>query len=63
MVTPRILVVGSINVDIVALTERLPTRGRPSQRHTAHQPWWEGAESGRCSAPTRSDVRFIGCAR
>jgi ribokinase len=59
---PRILVVGSINVDIVALTERLPTPGETITGGTLLiNHGGKGANQAVAARRLGADVRFIGC--
>jgi ribokinase len=60
--TPRILVVGSINVDIVALTERLPTPGETVTGGTLLiNHGGKGANQAVAARRLGAEVRFIGC--
>ena len=62
MAAPRILVVGSINVDIVALTERLPTPGETVTGGTLLiNHGGKGANQAVAARRLGADVRFIGC--
>ena len=62
MATPRILVVGSINVDIVALTKRLPTPGETVTGGTLLiNHGGKGANQAVAARRLGADVRFIGC--
>jgi ribokinase len=59
---PRILVVGSINVDIVALTERLPTPGETITGGTLlMNHGGKGANQAVAARRLGAEVRFIGC--
>jgi len=59
---PRILIVGSINVDIVALTERLPTPGETVTGGTLLiNHGGKGANQAVAARRLGADVRFIGC--
>jgi ribokinase len=59
---PRILVVGSINVDIVAMTERLPTPGETVTGGTLLiNHGGKGANQAVAARRLGADVRFIGC--
>jgi ribokinase len=59
---PRILVVGSINVDIVALTECLPTPGETVMGGTLLiNHGGKGANQAVAARRLGADVRFIGC--
>jgi ribokinase len=59
---PRITVVGSVNLDLVAFTERLP---RPGETLTATDfervPGGKGANQAVSAARLGADVRFVGC--
>jgi ribokinase len=59
---PRISVVGSANLDLVAFTERLP---RPGETLTANDfervPGGKGANQAVAAARLGADVRFVGC--
>ena len=62
MAAPRILIVGSINVDIVALTERLPTPGETVTGGTLLiNHGGKGANQAVAARRLGADVRFIGC--
>ena len=62
MTAPRILVVGSINMDIVALTERLPTPGETITGGTLLiNHGGKGANQAVAARRLGADVRFIGC--
>jgi ribokinase len=62
VVAPRILVVGSINVDIVALVERLPTPGETVTGGTLLiNHGGKGANQAVAARRLGADVRFIGC--
>ena len=62
MAGPRITVVGSANLDLVAFTERLP---RPGETLTATDfervPGGKGANQAVAAARLGADVRFVGC--
>ena len=59
---PRILVVGSINVDIVALVERLPAPGETVTGGTLLiNHGGKGANQAVAARRLGADVRFIGC--
>jgi ribokinase len=59
---PRILIVGSINIDIVALTERLPTPGETVTGGTLLiNHGGKGANQAVAARRLGADVRFIGC--
>ena len=61
MAAPRILVVGSINVDIVALTERLPVPGETVTGGTLLiNHGGKGANQAVAARRLGADVRFIG---
>jgi len=59
---PRITVVGSANLDLVAFTERLP---RPGETLAANDfervPGGKGANQAVAAARLGADVRFVGC--
>ena len=62
MAALRILVVGSINVDIVVLTERLPTPGETITGGTLLiNHGGKGANQAVAARRLGADVRFIGC--
>ena len=62
MAAPRILVVGSINVDIVASVERLPTPGETVTGGTLLiNHGGKGANQAVAARRLGADVRFIGC--
>ena len=62
MAAPRILVVGSINVDIVALTERLPVPGETvTGGALLINHGGKGANQAVAARRLGADVRFIGC--
>ena len=62
MAAPRILVVGSINVDIVVLAERLPTPGETVTGGTLLiNHGGKGANQAVAARRLGADVRFIGC--
>lgn len=62
MAVPRILVVGSINVDIGVLTERLPTPGETVTGGTLLiNHGGKGANQAVAARRLGADVRFIGC--
>lgn len=62
MAAPRILVVGSINVDIVALVERLPTPGETVTGGTLLiNHGGKGANQAVAARRLGAEVRFIGC--
>ena len=62
MAAPRILVVGSINVDIVALVEHLPTPGETVTEGTLLINYGgKGANQAVAARRLGADVRFIGC--
>ncbi len=62
MATPRILVVGSINVDIVALMERLPAPGETVTGGTLLiNHGGKGANQAVAARRLGAEVRFIGC--
>ena len=62
MAAPRILVVGSINVDIVALVEHLPTPGETVTGGTLLiNHGGKGANQAVAARRLGAEVRFIGC--
>lgn len=62
MAAPRILVVGSINVDIVVLVERLPTPGETVLGGTLlSNHGGKGANQAVAARRLGADVHFIGC--
>ena len=62
MAAPRILVVGSINVDIVALVEHLPTPGETVTGGALLINYGgKGANQAVAARRLGADVRFIGC--
>jgi ribokinase len=62
LAAPRILVVGSINVDIVALTERLPAPGETVIGGTLLiNHGGKGANQAVAARRLGAEVRFIGC--
>ena len=62
MAAPRILVVGSINVDIVALVQRLPTPGETVTGGTLLiNHGGKGANQAVAARRLGAEVRFIGC--
>jgi ribokinase len=61
-VPPRITVVGSINLDIVAFTERLPRPGETlTDAELERVPGGKGANQAVAAARLGADVRFVGC--
>jgi len=59
---PRITVVGSINLDIVAFCERLPRRGETlTDAELERVPGGKGANQAVAAARLGADVAFIGC--
>jgi ribokinase len=59
---PRIAVVGSINLDLVATVERLPRPGETLTDATlARVPGGKGANQAVAAARLGADVRFVGC--
>jgi ribokinase len=61
-VPPRITVVGSINLDIVAFTERLPRPGETlTDAELERVPGGKGANQAVAAARLGAEVRFVGC--
>jgi ribokinase len=61
-VPPRIAVVGSINLDLVATVERLPRRGETlTDAALARVPGGKGANQAVAAARLGAEVRFVGC--
>jgi ribokinase len=61
-VAPRIAVVGSINLDLVASVERLPRPGETlTDADLARVPGGKGANQAVAAARLGADVRFVGC--
>jgi ribokinase len=61
-VTPRITVVGSINLDLVARVERLPRPGETlSGAELERFPGGKGANQAVAAARLGADVRLVGC--
>jgi ribokinase len=61
-VPPRIAVVGSINLDVVATVERLPRPGETlTDAGLARVPGGKGANQAVAAARLGADVRFVGC--
>src|ERR1043166_3830272 len=59
---PRITVVGSANVDLVARCERLPRPGETVTGATfARYPGGKGANQAVAAARLGAEVRFVGC--
>jgi ribokinase len=59
---PRIAVVGSINLDLVATVERLPRPGETlTDASLARVPGGKGANQAVAAARLGADVRFVGC--
>ena len=59
---PRLTVVGSINLDLVARAERLPRRGETVTGATfSRVPGGKGANQAVAAARLGADVTFIGC--
>ena len=51
--TPKIAVVGSVNLDIVAHAPRLPVAGETVTDATLNRyPWWQRGESSACRTPS-----------
>ena len=62
MPRPRIAVVGSINLDLVASVERLPRPGETlSDASLARVPGGKGANQAVAAARLGAEVRFVGC--
>src|SRR5215470_8465106 len=62
MAAPRLTVVGSINLDLVARAERLPRAGETVSGATfARVPGGKGANQAVAAARLGADVSFIGC--
>ena len=62
MAVPRLTVVGSINLDLVAQTERLPRPGETVTGATFRRvPGGKGANQAVAAARLGADVTFIGC--
>jgi ribokinase len=61
-VPPKIAVVGSVNLDLVARTERLPRPGETVSGATfARVPGGKGANQAVAAARLGAEVRFVGC--
>ena len=59
---PRITVVGSVNVDVVAFCERLPRPGETlGDAELERVPGGKGANQAVAAARLGADVRFVGC--
>jgi ribokinase len=59
---PRLTVVGSINLDLVARCERLPERGETvTDAEFARVPGGKGANQAVAAARVGADVRMVGC--
>ena len=59
---PRLTVVGSVNLDLVARCERLPRPGETLSGATFHRfPGGKGANQAVAAARLGADVRFVGC--
>jgi ribokinase len=59
---PRVTVVGSVNLDLVAFCERLPRAGETlTDAELARVPGGKGANQAVAAARLGADVRFIGC--
>jgi ribokinase len=59
---PRLTIVGSINLDLVARTERLPRPGETVTDATfGRYPGGKGANQAVAAARLGADVRFVGC--
>src|SRR5438094_9746327 len=59
---PRLTVVGSVNLDLVARVERLPRPGETVSGATLERiPGGKGANQAVAAARLGADVRFIGC--
>jgi ribokinase len=60
--SPRLTVVGSINLDLVARCERLPDRGETvTDAEFARVPGGKGANQAVAAARLGADVRMVGC--
>ena len=60
--SPRLTVVGSINLDLVARCERLPDRGETvTDAEFARVPGGKGANQAVAAARVGADVRMVGC--
>ncbi|HLM32869.1 MAG TPA: PfkB family carbohydrate kinase, partial [Gaiellaceae bacterium] len=59
---PRIAVVGSINLDLVASVERLPRPGETlTDAELSRVPGGKGANQAVAAARLGAEVRFVGC--
>ncbi|HEY7195818.1 MAG TPA: ribokinase [Gaiellaceae bacterium] len=62
MAGPRVAVVGSINLDLVATVDRLPRPGETlTDASLARVPGGKGANQAVAAARLGADVRFVGC--
>jgi len=62
MAAPSLTVVGSINLDLVARTERLPRAGETvSGAHFSRVPGGKGANQAVAAARLGAEVRLVGC--
>jgi ribokinase len=60
--SPRLTVVGSVNLDLVARCERLPRPGETVTDATFERhPGGKGANQAVAAARLGGDVRFVGC--
>jgi ribokinase len=60
--SPRLTVVGSVNLDLVATVERLPRAGETLAASSFERiPGGKGANQAVASARLGADVRFVGC--
>lgn len=60
--SPRVTVVGSVNLDVVAFCERLPRAGETlTDAELERVPGGKGANQAVAAARLGADVRFVGC--